>query len=76
MKISELKTIINEMIAPASAKRILNVSGQKLTSSKEALRTVPVPEYIGKAELQGGEMITWSFFFNGDDWEFSSYLDQ
>ena len=74
MKVSELKTILNEMVDPLKIKKVLTIEKKSPKNSKEMMITYPNPGYHGIGVLSGEEEFYWSLYYDGKDWRYDSEL--
>ena len=74
MKISELKSILNELVNPLKVKKVLTIGKETPKKSNEMLTTYPNPGYHGIGILSGDEEFYWSLYYDGEDWRYDSEL--
>lgn len=74
MKVSELKTILNEMTGPLKVTKVLTVGKESPKSTKEMMTTYPNPGYHGIGVLSGNEEFYWNLYYDGKDWRYDSEL--
>lgn len=74
MKISELKSMLSEQVAPLKVKKVTTIDREEPSSSADLLVTYPDPGYRGLGTLDGGEEFMWQYYYTGTEWLFDSAL--